>query len=167
MADTISAAYNLSLKVTDTPDFSLDLGSGGTLTHQITGGAGTLTASSAVPATKAWSDQVQLSSGTLTLDLTALSRGSVLSAVDFSGLKVQIIKLKAPTTNTADITVDVGAANGYELFLGASSQLDLGPGDSVLFKRTDNLADVAAGDKDIDLSSSDVDALLDIILVAG
>ncbi len=162
----VSAKYNLLLEVNETLTLSEDQSTDPTLLHTIAGGSGTLNATSTVPATKPWSDDVQLSGGAVTLDLTALAR-PVLANVDFTGLKVQLFKAKADATNTSAVKIDVGATNGYNIFGAATSEVDLFPGDQCLFQFTDQLPDVGSGAKDIDLSSSDVDAKIIFELVAG
>lgn len=165
---TVEVTYNSLLQVDETFAIAHDLVSDNPVgTHEITGSSASLDADSSPPCTKAWSDQVQLAAGALTLDLAALNRGSLLSAENFTGLKVQVIKIKAPDTNTATVSIAPGATNGYHLFGAADGKVHLGPGDECLFKYTEQLPDVAAGAKDIALASAQADALLQIILVAG
>jgi len=111
-----------------------------------------------------------LSSGTATIDLTALTRGNGgATAVNMSGLKVQIFKFENVSTNTAAITITDGASNGYNIFGDASGQVTLGIGCvlQVVCPTAEYLPDVAAGAKDIDLSSSDQDATINVMLAAG
>ena len=73
-----------------------------------------------------------------------------------------------PTSaNTDPITVKPAAANGYNLFGDASGQVTLGPGDVLAVKYNDTLPDVAAGAKDITITSADAVAKYKIILGAG
>lgn len=164
---SVTATYDFKLSVSDTIALGLDLVSDQTFTHAIDEDSGVLTGSTTPAVSKVWSDQVQLSGGALSLDLTNLSRGSVLSALDMTGLKVQLIKIKATSTNTDTVTVVDGATNGYNIFGSSSGSITLASGDVAMFFFDESLPDVASGAKTIDISSSDTDALVDIILVAG
>ena len=165
MAAAVSAAYALALKVAETLGLALDHATDVDAEHDFAI-SGTLNGTSTPPATKAFSDEGQLSGGTKTIDLTALV-GALAASVDFTGLKVQLVKIRADSANTSTITVKDGATNGYNLFGDASGQITLGAKDAALLFFNDSLPDVAAGAKDIDITSSDVDAKYDIIIVAG
>jgi len=119
-----------------------------------------------VPATKAWSDQRSLSSGTDSLDLTALVHTN-LNNVDFTGLKVQLLKLKAAAANTAAIVFADASSNGYSLFGDASGQITLPAKAQALFYFGDTLADVSSTVKALTITSTDLDATYDILIVAG
>lgn len=162
----VSAKYRFKLDVSETLAMGLDLAANPTVTHKITHQENTINATSTVPATKAYSDTASLSAGTATLDLTNLA-GPISSTVDFTGLKVQIVKVSCPATNTAAVVVDVGATNGYNLFGDANGQITVHPGGIAMVYQPNLLPDVAAGAKTIDLTSSDVDATYSIVLVAG
>ncbi len=165
----VSAVYKFQVDATETLALSEDLAADVPMLFQING-AGvatpTLTATTSPPVTKAWGDDVTLSGGAVTLDLAALVR-AVLPNVDFTGLKVQLIHIKAAAANTAALKFDVGASNGYGIFGSATSEISLDADDEAAFFFNDKLPDVAAGAKDIDVSSSDVDAKFKIVLVAG
>ena len=162
---SVKVEYNLRAQAVETLALNID-SPNPNVTHEISGDSGTLDANSTVPATKAWKDDRQLSSGTDTFDLTALSRGN-LNDEDFTGLKVQIIKIKAKSTNTAVTTFKAGTTNGYNLFGNADGEITLDAGAVALFQMNDKLADVGASAKNIDISSTDVDAQYEILLVAG
>lgn len=167
MAVTVN--FIQELKAEESISLGLDLVSNPTVTHQIGDNgrtSGTLTASTVVPATKAWSDTRTLSAGADALDLTALVFGN-LANVTFSGLKVQNIKIKAAATNTSPIVVKPAASNGYNLFGDADGQVTLGAGAEVQVYNPDTLADVGGSAKAVDVTSADVDAIYSIILVAG
>ena len=163
---TVSAAYDLKLKVTETPALGLDFATDKDLLHHFDSAA-TLSASSTVPATKVGALAVSLSGGAATLDLTSITHGSELNAVTFSGLKVQLLKVRARSTNTDTVTIVDGASNGYNIFGDASGQITLSAGMEALFFYNEALADVSGSAKTIDFSSSDADAIVDIIIVAG
>lgn len=171
MAAAVEARYHPRLEVRETLGLSLDSAADPDIIHETTPGEGTLTASSTVPATKAWSDQGQLTAGTVTLDLTSLSNGSTLAATNMTGLKVQLVKItNAPATgtaNTSTLTIADGASNGYTLFGDASGQVTLPVGGWVLLGGNEGLPDVASNAKNITLTSSDTDADYQILIVAG
>lgn len=162
---TIEAKYDLKLSVEEVLALGVDLAGDPTATHQITGTSGTLTGSTTVPATTVWGDKRQLAAGTDTIDLTALVEGN-LPNKDLTGLKLQLIKLKATSTNTAVLTVKPAATNGYE-FGATNDEITLHPGGAVLLFVPDLAPDVAAGAKDITVTSSDADAEYEILIVAG
>jgi len=162
----VSAKYHLELTATETLALSLDNAANPDIVHKIDSSFGTIDADSTVPATKVFSDQITLSSGTSTLDLTGLSIAT-LDNVDMTGLKVQLFKVKAASTNSAVLTVADGATNGYSIFGDTSGQVSLDAGTEILVYVPDKLADVSSTVKTIDFTSSDVDAIYDVIIVAG
>lgn len=168
MADTQSAKYNLGLTVEETKDQSLDNVANPTMTHTLGSHTGTLTATTSPPVTKTYSDDVPLVAGTYTIDLQALP-GPASTTIDFTGLKIQLIKITTPSTNTDDVTFDVGVSNGYNLF-GASNVTDesiaVPPGTEHVIKYNDSLQDVDATHSEIDVTGTLVESF-DIILVAG
>ena len=119
---------------------------------------------SSVPCTKVAPFLATLIAGALTIDLTALV-GTNGAAVDLTGLKIQAIKFRAPTTNSAVINIAPGVANDYDL-LGASFSIDLLPGQEVMAFLNEAAPDVATADAEIDLAGTGTDAL-EVILVAG
>lgn len=169
---SVTAIYNLKLLVEEVLSVSQDLADDPPLNHELsTPIAGILSASTKVPVTKVWSDTRTLVAGADTFDLTSLTGPSAV-AIDFTGLKVQIIALAAAATNTEPIKFDVGAANGYNLFGSATSELSLDAytgeyGAGVLMFCPETLPEVAAGAKTVDMTSADLDAAYSIILVAG
>lgn len=134
--------------------------------HNVASPDVTLNAGSTPPATVAYSDEVQLSAGAYTIDLTALP-GALGTTRDFSGLKIQAIKIVANSQNTAAVTVDVGAVNGYNWLGSASAHATLGPGEAVAGYFVDTLPDISGTASDIDLGSADPDARVTVLLVAG
>lgn len=120
-----TATIDLKLSVLETPSYGLDLASGGTITHVGGSARFQLSASTTPAVSQVWSDTVALSSGSLSIDLTSLSRGSVLSSLDLTGLKVQAIYLEAPSTNSAAVTVEVGASTPYDIFGDADGEVTL------------------------------------------
>ena len=162
----VAAKYQLKLDVDETIVLGEELVADPPVKHTIAGDNGTLDTSSGIPVTKVWSDTVQLTAGTVTLDLTALVRPN-LANIDFTGLKVQLVKIKADTANTAVIIVKPAVSNGYFLLGDTDAQWTGAALDQLLQQTNDTLPDVAGGAKDITITSSDADAKFDIILAAG
>jgi len=162
--------YDLSFKAVEDLAAGLDLATGSTFTHKFTGIAGVLNADSDNEVSKVWSDNRALAAGTDTIDLTSLARGSALVAEDFTGLYVKFIAVMAPYANTAAIKVTAGGANGYLLWGSAAGELNVGAEAVVTMFAAGGPGSppvVAAGAKNITLTSTDLDATYDILLVAG
>lgn len=169
MAASVKAEYKTLYEVTETLALGLDNVPGeATFTHSLGSPGGTLSATSTPPATETFSDNVALVAGTKTLDLTSLA-GPAGTTVDFTGLKVQLIALRCPTSNTLPILVQKGDANAYNL-LGAdnasSETIEVMPGDDLLIKRHDTLEDVDATHSDIKFTGNESETI-NVGLVAG
>ncbi len=167
---TVSLTFDFRAAAVETLSTALDFASNPDITTQIlqegTASLGVLNASSTPAVSRVWSDSVGLTAGALTLNLAALSRGAELAALDLTGLKVQFIKIFSKSANTSSITMSTGASNGYAINL-ATRVLEISPGECMMFKRNESLPDVASGARTIDFASSDVDAIFDIMIVAG
>lgn len=113
-----------------------------------------------------WSDVRALpAGGSETLDLTALSGADVMPDADFTGFKVVGLGLDAPEANTANITFDAGAANGYNFLGTASSHLDLQPNGAYACDLPTGTPLVSTTVKNIDVAGTAAD-VYDIILAA-
>lgn len=171
MAAAVTAHYDLRLEAEETLALSQDLVPGETeFTHDTTETTrGTLNATSTPAVTKVWSDSVTLVAGAATLDLTSLT-GPAGASVDFTGLKVHLVKLACPSSNTAGITVDRGASNAYNLFgedNSSAEQVEVMPGASILvYHGNDKTEDVDATHSDVQLAGTGTEAI-EVILVAG
>lgn len=163
----ITATIERFFRVSEPEALSLQHIADPSLVHNLGLAKLTLTPTSTPAISKAWSKRVALSSGSLTLDLTALSRGSALDAVDLTGLKVQAALFSAPSTNTDTVLIEEGATNGYAVFGDATGEIRLAAGGSCCFYNPEGNEDVGASALAIDFTSSDVDANVDILLVAG
>jgi len=163
---SVTADYSFFVKAVETVALGIDGVTNPDVEFSISGLQGRLTGSTTVPVTKSWKDQIQLSAGAATLDLTALANGN-LPNVTFSGLKVQLVALFAAVLNTAAVVVDVGSSNGYYLFGDANGQVTIPAGGCAAFYCAEGLPDVGSGAKALAFSSSDVDSIIDVLLVAG
>jgi hypothetical protein len=126
------------------------------LVHNGYNDSGTLNAASTPPVTKMACFHQALSTGTATIDLTALV-GSNAGTVSGSGLKVQWIKLKAVTAaglnNGNTVNIAVGASNGYEL-AGAGFDVTLQPGQIMAIYGNDATPDISGSAKDLDMTGT-------------
>lgn len=164
---SVTATLDMGLKAVETLAASLDLASNPNITHELAVGRLTLNANSTPVASQVWSDTVALDTGAATIDLSSLSRGSALSALDLTGLKVQGFIIQSKAANTDTVGIDVGASNGYNLFGASDGRAVLSPGGAIMLYAPEDLPDVASGAKTIDLSSSDADAQVDVVILAG
>jgi len=108
--------------------------------------------------------QQALTAGAATIDLTALD-GFNDKAVNGTGLRVQLLRVKNPATNANPITVAKGASNGYD-GLGAAFSVTLQPGAEATFLTNDAGGDIAAGNKTLDLTGTGSQAL-DVEIIMG
>lgn len=107
------------------------------------------------PISKAVVSEITLTAGAVTIDFTALT-GANGAAVDATGLKLQYIAIINKAANAA-LSIVAGATNGYSLGH-ASARYDL-PGHAsntswIQQKFNDDLADVAAGAKTLDVTGT-------------
>lgn len=160
----VTAQYLAQTRVTETITLSVPDAASSKVLHDDWDFSHNLSGSTSTPVTKVVAAQVALSGGAATIDLTSLT-GANGVAVDGTGLKVQLLKLRNPSTNGNDITIAVGASNGYE-FRGAAWSETLSPGDETLFFSADNAPDIGAAAKTLDLSGTLTQAL-DVQIVMG
>lgn len=125
----------------------------------------TLNSGSTPPATKVAAFEIQLGTGTATIDLEALS-GTNGATVVGTALRVQVAKFRAHADNTAFVSIAEGAANGYDGF-GAGFKISLEAGFEAQFYLGDAGADIGAANSDLDLASTDQDAIMECELVLG
>lgn len=148
---SVEVIYSSILTVKDTLSAGVTFVTAPTVTHDgLNTGMNVLAASTAPPITKVASGTATLSAGAATINLAALT-GPGGGAVDFTGLKVQFMKLKNPSAN--DITVVGGASNGIDLF-GTAGSLTVRAGGEVLMYFNDLGPDVAAADRTLDLAGT-------------
>ena len=126
----------------------------------------TLNATSTAPATKAYSDRLTLTAGAADIDLTALT-DAANNALTLLGLKVQAIAIKAAATNTAKVAVAAGSSNGYLLLAAAAGKVEVPAGGSLFMSLNETAPDVGASAKVLALTSTDTDAIVDIVIIAG
>ena len=82
--------------------------------------------------------------------------------------KIKLMQITGATTNTDKVKIEDGAVNGYPIFGAAGDAVSIGAGGSVLVDFASNGTAIADGAADqVDLSSADTDAIVDIIFVMG
>ena len=109
--------------------------------------------SSTTPAVSNGSKQeIALSSGTKTVDLTALTDANGAS-ISLSGLKVVAVQLENPAANANNMTFAPGSANGCN-FMGASGQVTLSPGQSIEIYNHTGGPTIGSGIKNIDVTGT-------------
>lgn len=118
-----------------------------------------LSASSSPAATVLAAGQYLLSGTTGSIDLTAIASTNG-ATVTGNGLKVQQFKIRAQkasaVANTGTITLKFGASNPYNL-LGASWQIGLTTGESILDNCNNGKPVIGSGAKQIDISGTSGD----------
>ena len=150
---TVSAAYSSSMNVTET--FSIANAADNTILVTDVSETGTLTASTAVPATQQTQYDLTLTAGSGSIDLTALPGLNANETIDGTGLKLQLFKFLNPTSNANTMTVAKGASNGYGLSAaGGAWSVIISPGQSVLVVSQDVAPDVASGARIIDVTGT-------------
>lgn len=134
------------------------------VTHTNFNSEASLSASSTPPVTTVAAFEQLLTAGAATINLAALT-GTNGASVNMTGLKVQVLKIKAKATNANPISVAVGASNGYDL-AGSDFKVTLSPGQEFLFYGNEATPDVAAGERTLDLAGTGTQGA-DVIIVAG
>lgn len=163
----VTANFVQRVYATETLGVSLDLQvAAPTVIHSLSPISADLSATSTPVVSQIWSDSITLTAGAATIDLSSLAR-SGLATLDLSALKVQAFIVRARSTNTDTVTVADGGTNGYNIFGDASGQVTLAAGAAVSFYSPEGLQDIGSSDKTIDLSSSDADAIVDVVILAG
>lgn len=138
--------------------------SGADTSRAAIGSSGTVLSSDTdQPVTKRWTEEDRTVAGTSeTLNLASLPDGQ-----DWTGLKVQFVHIKTNSANNAaGMTFGKGASNGYEILNHATGSIVLDPGDELLIKFKESLADIASGARNIDIACTAGDKYT-INLVAG
>jgi len=104
-------------------------------------------------------------SGTVTLNLAAISDEPTATTRDFTGKKVVYCRFRCPSTNGAAIKVKKGASNGYSLQ--ADEDIVIYPGGQAELVLNDGLTDVASGARTLDCVGTDAADSLDYLFVVG
>lgn len=122
--------------------------------------SGVLNAGSTVPATKHAADVCTMSDGTGSINLAALPGKTAEETVVGTGLKVQILILRAKATNANPITVAKGASNGYGLNAANGTWSEtLDPGQVRAFYLKDSAPDIASDKRVWDVTGTGAQGL--------
>ena len=170
MAASVSATYGSTLYADETVAHGLDNADDKPIRHELAQHQGVLNASSTPAATKAFSDDLTLVANAAAIDLTSLAGPLGAGTVDFSGLKVQLVKVSCPTSNAGSVAISAkDGTTGYGLFTPTNSGglgIILSPGTSAMLYWNDKLEVVDATHKDVKLSGTTND-VMSVLLVAG
>jgi len=165
MADTFTASVKLQTQVQQTFDTTAGPAAG---TPKVTHGnwdfAHNLSSTSTPPFSKHAAFQKALAAGAGTIDLTSLT-GFNGEAVNGTGLKVQVLKLRNPSTNGNSISITPAAISGYDM-LGSDFKLTLEPGDEAILFMYDTAPDIDATNKELTLAGTGTQAL-DVEILMG
>lgn len=119
--------------------------------------------------TDAWSDTVDLSGGTATIDLTALARPAPLEDVSFAGSKIVYAAFAGAAANANPIEVAPDATAGYNIFGTADDKITVYPSqvvEYVSFAQADLAAIVDATNDEITFTGTSTEQI-HVLLVAG
>lgn len=155
MANSVEATLAMTLNVVETLGTDADSvgSSNNTVTHnQFSKAQVTLNSASTPAVSQVYSQLVTMTAGAKTLDLTSLATLNG-GTFDATGLTIIAMRLKASSGNANPITIEPGAANGYD-FQGADWQWTGDAEDEALFYSDDNAPTVAGADKDLDISGT-------------
>jgi len=151
---SVNVAYQAKVAVTETLESNVPATPTGSrsVVHSAWDSTKTLKNDSSPPATKVAAFEQALTAGEATIDLTALT-GTNGATVVGSGLRVQVLRVRAPATNGNPITIAKGISNGYD-GLGASFSHALVPGGEALFFLNDAGGDIGGSNKTLDLDGT-------------
>lgn len=158
-ASTVSVRETMDVGVPAIADNANAVNHTGFNTSKALNAATTPTAAKAVNFDKA------MTAGAATIDLTSLT-GVNNGTVSLSGLKVHILKVRAPADNAAPLTVGKGASNGYSLSGTTAWSVPLEPGAEVTLYGAGEAPDVGGSAKTIDLAGTGTDAV-EVHVTAG
>jgi hypothetical protein len=151
---SVQVAYQAKVSVTETLETNVPAtpSASRSVVHSAWDSVKALNAASTPPATKVAAFEKALVEGAATIDLAALT-GTNGATVVGTGLRVQVMRLRAPATNGNPITVAIGISNGYDGF-GAAFSLALVPGAEALIFGNDAGSDIGSSKKTLDLAGT-------------
>lgn len=158
MSVTVTLTQQLTVAETLTTGVPGALAAKAVITHdQFNITSKVLNSGSSPAASQASVEVATLSSGALTLDLTALPATNGATH-DNTGLKVCAAWFGNPAANANPITVTFGASNGY-LLLGSAWKFILKPGDSIGPIFVTGAPTIGSSAKNIDLAGTGAQTL--------
>lgn len=164
---TVSATYSAILSIRETLTDNVPAASAANrlVTHTQFNKTSTIDGDSTPEATLVASFETTLAAGVATIDLTALV-GTNDIAVDGTGLRVQAMRIVAKTANTAFVSITDGAANGYDGF-GTGYFQAFNAVANALIETQDGGTDISGTNKNLDLASTDADAIVEVSILLG
>jgi len=111
-----------------------------------------LTSSTTPAVTDGSKQEIALSSGTKTIDLTALTDANG-GSISLSGKKIVAVQIENPAANANNMTFAAGSANGVN-FMGAGCQVILSPGQSIEIYNHTGGPTIGSGAKNIDVTGT-------------
>ena len=166
MAETNAVTLSLITTVTQVLDATATPGATTPrVTHNGFNTSTTLNATSTPAVTKSATFTQALTAGAATVDLTTLT-GTNGAVVTGAGLRVQVLKIRSKSANTAAVTVASGASDGYDGY-GSAFSVDIPAGGTVVLYAPECGTDISATNKTLDLASSDTDAILEFQIAMG
>lgn len=148
----VSIAPTITFTANETLDTGVDAAPSPAVFHSGFNLAGiNLNSASDTPVTMTSYQNYTMTAGAFTIDLRALL-GVNDESQDANGLKLQTIIIRNPTGN-GPITVTTGASNGFPLF-GGTNDMIIPAGATLGFYVPEGLTNVAAADKEIDISGT-------------
>lgn len=170
MADSLSAVVQAKLTVTETLGATNDLlfasAANRAVVHDQFNHSAILTGSTTPPVAKMASFRTTMSDGAASIDLTALT-GTHGATIDFTGLVVHALLVKAVSTNGASLALAKHGTNGYSLNSSTTWLMSLHPGAAQLYvSAADTGEAVDATHKVIHVTGTTTDAV-DVTILAG
>jgi hypothetical protein len=164
MASTLTAIVTTQVAGVETFD-GLASSADNTVTYSGLSESNTYDGSTSVPVTKQAAFEKALSSGSGTIDLTALPGKTADETVNFNGLRVQALKLRNKSTNANSITIAQGGSNAWT-GLGSTFSLTLLPGQAATLEFKEGGPDVGSSVKNIALTGTGAQ-ILEVHAIAG
>ncbi len=164
---SVNCTFKSMVDVSETLETNVPaMASGSSISHTGYRTEKSLSSTSTPAVTKCAIFSKALSGGSATIDCTSLT-GTNGATVDFSGLKIQVMKFKNPSANANTISVTKGASNGLGVTTsGTSFTIPIAPGAEWTYYGNESTPDVGSGAKTFDLSGTGSQAL-ECTLVAG
>ncbi len=165
MSYTLTTVVQTTIKTIKSPT-GADAGNPDTSFTSGNPAADTYVAASSVPCSKSSKFTLALSSGTATLDLTAIP-DDVNGTFDATGLKVQFLRFHATATNANKIVASNGASNPYRLDATTTAWSDTLVAGQIAQHELNNAGDTVGGShKTIDFAGTLVQTI-DVHIVVG
>lgn len=164
---TVSATYSAILSIRETLTDNVPAASAANrlVVHNQFNKTSTIDGDTTPEVTLVASFEVALTAGTATIDLEALVGTNDIAVVG-TGLRVQALRFVNKAANSAPVSIADGAVDGYD-GLGTGFFLELPPDGNALIETQDGGTDIDSGNANLDLASTDVDAIVEVTILLG